>query len=176
MNTYALHGNFQYISVPLNFMCPELSSRRSVQLPDAKTAGRLQISIHHVLIVVCMTEALRRSDIVTFETIKCPFSCYLNTCIWTYDRLRVLVLLIICFNITKFYYYIPYILNLPHEWTSVPSGQPKRRKSAQKTAIKFTEFTEASSTADTAGMSRHRLAPYTVHYLKTLLILVISGS
>jgi len=36
----------------------------------------------------------------------------------------------------------------------------------------FTEFTEASSTADTAGMSRHRLAPYTVHYLKTLLILV----
>ena len=40
----------------------------------------------------------------------------------------------------------------------------------------FTEFTEASSTADTAGMSRHRLAPYTVHYLKTLLILAISGS
>ena len=40
----------------------------------------------------------------------------------------------------------------------------------------FTEFTEASSTADTAGMSRHRLAPYTVHYLKTLLILVVSGS
>jgi len=40
----------------------------------------------------------------------------------------------------------------------------------------FTEFTEASSTADTAGMSRHRLAPYTVHYLKTLLILAVSGS
>jgi len=38
---------------------------------------------------------------------------------------------------------------------------------------KFTEFTEASSTADTAGMSRHRLALYTVHYLKTLLILAI---
>ena len=40
----------------------------------------------------------------------------------------------------------------------------------------FTEFTEASSTADTAGMSRHRLAPYTVHYLKTFLILAVSGS
>ena len=40
----------------------------------------------------------------------------------------------------------------------------------------FTEFTEASSIADTAGMSRHRLAPYTVHYLKTLLILAVSGS
>jgi len=42
--------------------------------------------------------------------------------------------------------------------------------------ILFTEFTEASSTADTAGMNRHRLAPYTVHYLKTLQILVVSGS
>jgi len=26
--------------------------------------------------------------------------------------------------------------------------------------VYLTEFTEASSTADTAGMSRHRLAPY----------------
>ena len=44
------------------------------------------------------------------------------------------------------------------------------------TFTEFTEFTEASSTADTAGMSRHRLAPYTVHYLKTLLKLAVSGS
>jgi len=51
-----------------------------------------------------------------------------------------------------------------------------RSNNKHKICTKLAEFTEASSTADTAGMSRHRLAPYTVHYLQTLLILAVSGS